>query len=127
MSPSLQRLTRAGMDLVLVDVNTGVQTSIVWPYGFVARLVDGKAVLVAPDGSVVAREGDLLDVGGGFAQPGFHVCDINGKDIRQRPNVVVAPFQPQPSSSTSVPLQSNSWTWTGTMPTAWVEQLRQGS
>jgi hypothetical protein len=73
-----QRLTVAGADLVLVDVNTGEQTTIVWPYGFVARLVDGKAELVAPDGSVVAREGDLLHVGGGYALPGFHVCEING-------------------------------------------------
>jgi hypothetical protein len=73
-----QRLTVSGPDLVLVDVNTGRQTTIVWPYGFVARLVDGKAELEAPDGSVVAHEGDLLNVGGGFALPGFHVCEING-------------------------------------------------
>jgi hypothetical protein len=72
------RLTVSGTDLVLVDINTGEPTMIVWPYGFVARLVDGKAELVAPDGSVVAREGDLLNVGGGFALPGFHVCEING-------------------------------------------------
>jgi hypothetical protein len=75
---SPERLTRSGTDLALVNVNTGQQTTIVWPYGFVARLVDGKAELVAPDGSVVAREGDLLKVGGGFALPGFHVCEING-------------------------------------------------
>lgn len=73
------RLTRSGSDLVLVNILTGKQTTIVWPYGFVARLVDGKVELVAPDGSVVAREGDVLDVGGAGAQPGFHVCEINGK------------------------------------------------
>jgi hypothetical protein len=71
------RLTRSGTDLVLVNINSGEQTTIVWPYGFFARLVDGKAELVAPDGSVVAREGDVLDVGGGGGPP-FHVCEING-------------------------------------------------
>jgi hypothetical protein len=31
--------------------------SVVWPYGFSARLVDGRAELLNSDGTVVAREG----------------------------------------------------------------------
>jgi hypothetical protein len=58
---------------------TGSPTPIVWVYGFSARLVDGKAELVAPDGTVVAREGDVLsNLGGGLGSTGdaFHVCSI---------------------------------------------------
>lgn len=72
------RLARSGEDLLVVNIHTGRQTTIVWPYGFAGRVVGDRAELLAPDGSVVAREGDVLDLGGGSGPP-FHVCQINGK------------------------------------------------
>ena len=73
------RVTRSGSQLIFVLLMTGSPTPIVWVYGFSARLVDGKAELVAPDGTVVAREGDVLsNLGGGLGSTGdaFHVCSI---------------------------------------------------
>jgi len=66
--------------LVLVSSTTGDQVSVVWPHGFSARLLDGQAQLVAPDGTIVAREGDVLsDLGGAEEANGFGVCSIGEK------------------------------------------------
>jgi hypothetical protein len=75
------RVERSGSALVFISTFTGGVGPIVWPHGFSARLVDGKAQLLAPDGTVIAREGDVLgDLGGGIGLTGdaFHVCSING-------------------------------------------------
>jgi len=53
---------------------------LVWPAGWAAWRVAGRAVLVGRDGSIVAREGDVLsDLGGGVGlDDRFHVCIIGG-------------------------------------------------
>jgi hypothetical protein len=49
---------------------------ITWPFGFTAWLVDGVAEVRAPDGLVVAREGEVLSFGGGLGNDGtFGVCE----------------------------------------------------
>jgi hypothetical protein len=65
-------LTVQGGELVLGNGD------VVWPMGFSARLLSGKAELVAPDGTVVAREGDRLDqLLGGYWDDGlYHVCSV---------------------------------------------------
>jgi hypothetical protein len=51
---------------------------ITWPYGTKALLVDGQAQLFAPDGTLIATEGQTLpDLGGGALPDGrFHVCSF---------------------------------------------------
>ena len=66
------------------ETDTGERIDLVWPRGFSARLLDGRAEIVAPDGSVIAREGDEIADGtlsGSAAgtQPGsgFDICGVN--------------------------------------------------
>ena len=59
--------------------HVGEPRPVTWPRGFSARLLDGRGQLVAPDGSVVAGEGELLygGIGGSGPLPGsFHVCTV---------------------------------------------------
>jgi hypothetical protein len=58
----------------------GTTVRVVWPRGFSARLLNLRTEVVAPDGVVLGREGDVLtDLGGGGAADGaFHVCDVGG-------------------------------------------------
>jgi len=70
------RVARSGDDLVLITVDTGDTVSVVWPAGFAAWSLDGAAVLADPWGSVVGREGDILDSlgGGGGLDDAFYIC-----------------------------------------------------
>jgi hypothetical protein len=53
----------------------GLPIDLVWPRGFSARLVGGRAELVAPDGTVVIREGDVVsDIISGVP----NICAVNG-------------------------------------------------
>ena len=46
-----------------------------WPFGYSARLVDGVIELVDGSAKFVAREGDTVEVGGGFGANGlFYAC-----------------------------------------------------
>lgn len=54
------RVERDGGAMVFTRVDIGERRSVVWPSGFSARLMDGRAELVYPDGSVLAGEGDVI-------------------------------------------------------------------
>lgn len=63
----------------LQSVDDGTVSGVVWPSGFSAeRRSDGIALLDA-DGAVVAREGQVIHIGGGRGGTGtISVCDIGG-------------------------------------------------
>lgn len=60
-------------DAVSRTVSIGAPT-FRWPRGFSARESGGHVEIVAPDGSVVAREGDVITVSG---KP--DICAVNGQ------------------------------------------------
>ena len=75
------RLEVASDELVAVSVGTGEPVSIVWPSGWVAWRVDGRGELRGRDGSLIAREGDVIAdrFGGGIGTDDvFHVCFAGG-------------------------------------------------
>lgn len=74
------RVATSGDALILQSVATGEPLQVVWPSGWAAWRLDGRAQLVGRDGSIVAREGDILsNLGGGVGvDDRFHVCIIGG-------------------------------------------------
>ncbi len=72
------RVATAGDDLILVSPATNNPIKVVWPSGWAAWRLDGKAQLVTRDGAIVGREGDVIEgFGGGVDEDdAFHVCII---------------------------------------------------
>ena len=54
------RVERDGLSMVFEDETSGNRLQVVWPNGYSARLMDGRAELIPPDGSVLARDGDVI-------------------------------------------------------------------
>jgi hypothetical protein len=69
------RIERDGDTVIFVDVSQGVRRPIAFPWGYSAWLVDGRAELLKPEGTVLAWEGDTLVNFGGYdyADGTFHI------------------------------------------------------
>jgi hypothetical protein len=65
------RVERDGTTMTFASVEGPGQVPVVWPHGYSARLLAGRAELVAPDGSVLAAEGATIsNLSGGAADNG---------------------------------------------------------
>ena len=65
------RAAATGLGLRSAD---GTLTAVEWPFGYTARIANGKVELLDETGQVVAREGDDISVGGGFGNDLWHAC-----------------------------------------------------
>ena len=63
LAGSLERQAQTGLGVGTSDL---VVTPVQWPFGYRARMDLDKVVLVDETGSVVAREHDRVEVGGGM-------------------------------------------------------------
>jgi hypothetical protein len=75
------RVGRDGDAVVFRLVSDDSVITLIWPRGFSARLVSGRAEIVAPDGTVIARQGDVLAdmLGGAGDEQGFHICSVSNR------------------------------------------------
>jgi hypothetical protein len=71
------RIAVDGDALVLLSEPGAEPVKVVWPAGWAAWRVNGRAELVSRNGRLIGREGDLApSFGGGIAEDdAFHVCD----------------------------------------------------
>jgi hypothetical protein len=73
---------RAADPPVWVEDAQGKKMSVLWPNGFSARF-DPDLSLIGADGRVIARSGDLLDLGGGQVDPSydFFACEVTDRTV----------------------------------------------
>jgi len=64
MTATLVRHPRSGAGLADTD---GHVVAVIWPFGYFARDDGGRLAVIDGSGTVLAHEGDLVSVGGGFA------------------------------------------------------------
>jgi hypothetical protein len=66
--------------MVFTVESSGRPIKLAWPFAWSARLVNGRAEVVTPDGSVFAREGDVIRnrlTGGALDDGTFQICSTD--------------------------------------------------
>lgn len=67
----LVRNAASGLGVTSAD---GQAMAVEWPFRYSARKEAGKVALFDETGKVIAREGDEINVGGGFGNQLWHAC-----------------------------------------------------
>ena len=58
-----------------VQAPNGEITKVVWPFGYSARFAEDRLELLDPEESVVAADGDIVQMAGGTGSAGlFYAC-----------------------------------------------------
>ena len=70
------KVGHSGSTVTFTDPATGSVEDLVLPAGLRTRVANDQGELLAPDGTVIGREGDVLTLGGGGSP--FAVCTVNG-------------------------------------------------
>ena len=73
------RVATSGEDLIVVSPDSGKPVPVIWPSGWAAWRLAGRAELVERGGGVIGREGEVIPAqfGGGENPEGvFRVCEI---------------------------------------------------
>ena len=60
------KLVKSAQSGLAIAGPTGAVTEVLWPYGYSARTEGGRVALLDQTGTVVAREGDTISMGGGL-------------------------------------------------------------
>jgi hypothetical protein len=71
------RVATENDNLIVISITTGETVKVVWPSGWAAWRLGGRAELVDRDGSVIAHEAEVIPArygGGVYADGAFHVC-----------------------------------------------------
>jgi hypothetical protein len=73
------RVERDGVSMVFADEAGDSRVQAVWPNGYSARLLNGRSELISPDGSVLARDGDVISgLASGAADNGDLLICLDG-------------------------------------------------
>ena len=64
LTGELVRHPQSGVRLTYTEGNV---VAVIWPFGYFARDDGGRLAVIDGSGTVLAHEGDLVSVGGGFA------------------------------------------------------------
>lgn len=74
------RISVVGDELTLHSVPASEPLRVVWPSGWAAWRLNGRAELISRDGTVFGREGDVIEglSGATGIDDAFHVCFMGG-------------------------------------------------
>jgi hypothetical protein len=70
------KIGHSGSTVTFTDPSTGATESLALPPRLSTKVENDRGELLAPDGTVIGSEGDVVTLGGGGSP--FAVCAVNG-------------------------------------------------